>query len=501
MRNAIRTAVAMAAAVMALIAPMASPAGAKPSWTAGSGPNGWRAGPITWNPCPQHSDDPGLRCATLDLPIDWAHPHGPTFSLAIAKQVATDPKRRIGPLLVGTGGPGLSGVDYVFDADTKFSPEIRRRFDIIGFDPRGVARSSPAVCSVSLLAQMPYPVISSQADYDQQIAYNKRLYDDCRARTGPLFDHADTLSVAYDMDAIRAALGAQRISYHGVSYGTLIGQVYAERFPGRVRALALDSVMDHSLSTKPFLVDQAAAVEDSFDEFAAWCDRSPACALHGRSVGALYDDLMRRAETGTLVDPTSGNRLTWFDLSKHAFKEFYGPNWSSLANWLDSLDNTTLGATSPKAAAPSTGEVAELPLPVVCGDWSLPIDGYAQMSRYLDKSRAVAPHLRVSTGALAPTMVCLGWQGTVNNPQHRLRVNTSTPLLLINAQHDPATPYAWARNVADQLGDNGRLVTYQGWGHGAYLRTACTTGYVDRFLIDRKLPPIGATCRATAQTK
>ncbi|MET7708374.1 alpha/beta hydrolase [Micromonospora sp. NPDC005413] len=479
---------------------MANPAGAKPSPAASNGPNGWRAGPIAWNPCPQHSDDTGLRCAALDLPIDWAHPHGATFPLAIARQVATDPKTRVGPLLVGTGGPGLSGVNYVFDADNKFSPEIRRRFDIIGFDPRGVARSSPAVCSVSLLALMPSPVITSQAEYEQQIAYNHRLYDDCRARTGPLFDHADTLSVAYDMDAIRAALGVRQISYHGVSYGTLIGQVYAEQFPDRVRALAIDSVMDHSLSTKPFLVDQAAAVEDSFDEFTAWCDRSEACALHGQNVGALYDVLMRRAETGTLVDPNGGKRLAWFDLSNHAFNEFYDPNWSGLASWLDSLDKSAPRATTPAVAAPApvTDAVAELPLPTVCGDWSLPIDSYPQMSRYLDKSRAVAPHLRVSTGAIAPTMVCLGWQGKVNNPQHRLRVNTSVPLLLINAQHDPATPYSWARNVADQLGDKGRLVTYQGWGHAAYLRTACTTGYVDRYLIDRKLPPIGATCRAAA---
>ncbi|MGC4747961.1 alpha/beta hydrolase [Micromonospora sp. DT201] len=439
-----------------------------------------------------------MRCATLDLPIDWARPHAATFPLAIVKQVATDPAARVGPLLVGTGGPGLSGVDYVLEADKNFSPEIRRRFDIVGFDPRGVARSSPAVCSASLLAEMPFPIISNQAEYEHQIAYNQRLYDDCRARTGPLFDHADTISVAYDMDAIRAALGVRQISYHGVSYGTLIGQVYAEKFPHRVRALALDSVMDHSLSTKPFLVDQAAAVEDSFDEFAAWCERSEACALHGQSVGAVFDDLMRRAATGTLVDPANGRRLTWFDLSDKAFNEFYDPDWSGLASWLDSLDRSAPGATTPATPASATDEVVQLPLPVVCGDWSLPIDGYPQMARYLDKSLAVAPRLRISTGAIAPTMVCLGWKGKVNNPQHRLRVNTSVPLLLINGQHDPATPYNWARNVADQLGARGRLVTYQGWGHAAYLRTACTTSYVDRYLIDRKLPPIGAVCRAAA---
>ncbi|MFD0823987.1 alpha/beta hydrolase, partial [Micromonospora zhanjiangensis] len=143
-------------------------------------------------------------------------------------------------------------------------------------------------------------------------------------------------------------------------------------------------------------------------------------------------------------------------------------------------------------------ELAAYPLPVFCEDWSLPVGGFAQWSRYLAESRRVAPHMRASTIALGVTASCLAWPGPVNNPQHRLRVRTSTPLLVTNSWYDPATPYQWAQAVADQVGDRGRLLTYQGWGHGVYGRTPCTTGAVDRYLIDRALPRRGATCAPAA---
>ncbi|MBF9132788.1 alpha/beta fold hydrolase [Plantactinospora sp. S1510] len=519
MRIPIRVAVGVGTVVVVLLGSTAAAAasvGDGTSRAAQIGPNGWRAHSVDWTACPDHPNEAGLRCATLDLPIDWDRPNGATFPLAITRRAAGDPRARIGPLVFGTGGPGLSGVDHVAKAGQHLSPEILRRFDVIGFDARGVARSNPAVCSSSLLAQQPLPVPADEAGYARWTAFSQRLYDDCRSRTGPLFDHLDTGSVARDVDAVRAALGERRISFYGVSYGTLLGQAYAERFPDRIRAMALDSVMDHSVGTTAFLRDQAASVEDSFDEFVAWCGRARSCALHGRDVGAGYDDLMRRAEAGTLVDPGRGTELSWFDLSGRTFRYLYGPDWPGLAGWLDVLDrstppptggaSTTLGAgaalpgpATAKASGPSvTDETIQHPFPVFCQDWSLPVKGLAELTRYLDLSRAAAPHLRVAAGAIEPAMFCAGWDGEVHSPQHRLRVGTSVPLLLINSRHDPATPHRWAVNAAEQLGRKGRLVSYEGAGHGAYLRTPCTVGHVDRYLIDRRLPPVGAACGALA---
>lgn len=188
---------------------------------------------MTWTPC---AEDPTADCGTLTVPIDWADPRGATVDLALVRRKATDPASRTGSLVLNPGGPGGPGAQVVLDKSYPFSDEITRRFDIVGFDPRRVGASHPVVCTTGLLAQMPDVLqVRSEADFSALLDYNRRLREDCRARTGPLFDHVDTLSVVRDLDALRAALGEDKLTYYGVSYGTLIGQLYAERFPQRVR--------------------------------------------------------------------------------------------------------------------------------------------------------------------------------------------------------------------------------------------------------------------------
>lgn len=226
-------------------------AGTTPAEAGGTGPvtaptaGGW-SGRIDWRACPERPDDPGTRCGTLRLPVDWARPGGETFPLALARRTATDPAARIGVLVFNPGGPGLSGVDVALTADSQLGPDVLRRFDVIGFDPRGTVRSAPVRCSSALLAQQPSLTPGNAAEFERLRTYNRQLRDDCRAQSGPLFDHLDSVSVARDTDAIRAALGERQLSFYQWSYGTLIGQAYAELFPDRVRALVMDSVMDHS---------------------------------------------------------------------------------------------------------------------------------------------------------------------------------------------------------------------------------------------------------------
>lgn len=454
---------------------------------------------LSWHACPDAPDDPNASCATLTLPVDWAHPHGATFGLALARRAATDQAHKIGPLLVNPGGPGGSGVDFVLQDSTFFSADLRARFDLVGFDPRGVGRSNPVVCSLDLLQQSPFPVPASQADYDALLSYNKKLGEDCRAHTGPLYDHVDTLSVVRDLDAIRAALGVRQISYYGVSYGTLIGQQYAELFPGHFRALVIDSNMDHSLGTRAFLDTESVTDEDSFNEFAAWCDRDATCALHATGVVPVWDELMRRADAGTLKDPQSGEAVNWFQLSSTALGAFYGPDWAPLAQLLAEVYQQQPGAASRLAAlaAPKAdGDLGENPMTVFCEDWSLPVHGYQQLRALFAETNRIAPHLRTSPIGWGAMTSCLGYASPVNNPQRRLQVRTDIPLLELNSKHDPATAYAWAVDDARMLGSAGRFVTYQGWGHGAYPHTACTIGYVDRYLIDQRLPGRGASCPA-----
>ncbi|MET7672305.1 alpha/beta hydrolase [Micromonospora luteifusca] len=449
---------------------------------------------IDWQPCPK---DATAECGTLSLPVDWNQPRGERFDLALARRVATDPAARKGALVFGPGGPGDSGVDRVVNGSSRFSADLRRRFDIVSFDPRGTGGSHPVVCSRDLLARQPQ-LIADQAQFDATLAGNALLRADCRARTGALYDHVDTTSGARDLDAVRAALGERQLTFHGSSYGTLLGQRYAELYPNRVRAVALEAAMDHSIGTRAFLDSQAVTAENAFDQFAAWCDRSTACGLNGRDVRAIWAGLRARAERGTLTDPDrAGVVLTPFELARLTHKKFYDTwRWPGLADWLGRMDAAASPTTAPPADATTTADaVAPYPFAVFCQDWSLPVRDYREYAAQLRRAALLAPDLRYPP-ALFALVTCLGTPTPVANPQHRLRVRTDVPLLLAATVHDPASGYDWARTVARQLGRHGALLTYQGWGHGSYSSSSCVERAVDAYLIDQVVPARGASCPA-----
>jgi pimeloyl-ACP methyl ester carboxylesterase len=453
--------------------------------------SGTRATGIAWTPC---AEDATAECGTVSVPVDWADPGGARIDLALVRLRATEPAERIGALVDVPGGPGDSGVDRVLANRGRFIASLNRRFDIVGYDARGIGRSHPVLCSAEVLAQEPPPVLTSQADFDARVAYNRRLRADCRARTGPLFDHVDTRSGVYDLEAIRAALGEERLTFRGRSYGTLLGAQYAERYPRRIRAMVLDSVTDHSVDTRANLDTQAATVQDSFDEFVAGCRRAPDCVLRGRDIRALWAGLLTRAGRGELPHPDDpGTALTPFFLVDLAEQGFRGPYWTQLAEVLAALE----ASVPAPAVRTASGPVPYPPLAIFCADYDLPVRDYREYAAHLRRSRALAPDMRYGTFAVYGTAACLGWPKPVANPQHRLVVrHSATPLLLVNARHDPATGYAWAVGVARQLGDEAVLLTYEGWGHIVYGRSTCVDRAVDRYLITRRPPARGASCPA-----
>ncbi|MGT2525829.1 alpha/beta hydrolase [Streptomyces nojiriensis] len=453
------------------------------------------ASPVTaealhWAPC-DAQDNPGAECAALTVPVDWAHPSGPTFSLAVARRQATDPGARIGLMVFGPGGPGDSGVERVVKGIDRFSPETRRRFDVVSFDPRGVGGSSPVTCSGDLLAQRPSADLASQADFDATAAYNERLRADCRARTGPVFDHLDTGQTVQDLDALRAALGEPRLTFHGSSYGTVLGAEYAEAYPHRIRAMVLESVMDHSVSrTRDFLGAQAVAAQDSFNEFAKWCAYDASCALHGRDVRAAWRGLLSRAERGELENPERpGVHLSLVELvNRIAFKKFYEVRYAELATAILRME-----ASSPLPASPGASMPLPPATPVFCSDWHLPVrdyQEYASLVRTMNRTAPDLPHIL----PIQMTAACLGAPTT--NPQHRLAVRGAPPILLSNALHDPATGYPWAVSVTRQLGRGGMLLTYEGQGHGSVASGPCMERAVDGYLTNLILPPRGTRCPA-----
>ncbi len=448
-----------------------------------------RGGVPQWQPC---AEDKTAQCATLTVPVDWAQPYGPSVAVALARRPAADPKKRIGTLVVNPGGPGGSGVDFTLDSASFFSPELRERFDIVGFDPRGISRSHPIVCTTTVLTAAPPPAIDSAAAYDTFVAYNRRLAADCAKRTGPLYGHVDTLSVVRDLEALRAALGEETISFYGASYGTLLGEQYAERYPRRIRAMVLDSVMDHTVDLDGFLGAEAGTAQDSFDEFVAWCARSTECAVHGRDVRRLWAGLLASARRGTLRDPNdTAYHLSLHELVGVAFSSMYDPQWHSLGIFI----KEAVGGAGTRLARAAAVDVSEHNFHAVfCADWSMPVAGYADLRARLDRVARTAPQMPFSPLAVTSVYGCLGRPGAVANPQRALAPARTGPVLLVNARHDPATPYAWARNVAAQLGPPASLLTYEGWGHTVYGRSDCVSGAVDRYLLTVRPPAAGASC-------
>ncbi|MFB9334215.1 alpha/beta hydrolase [Actinoplanes octamycinicus] len=450
------------------------------------------AGPVSWKVCPE---DEQVQCGVMRVPADWGDPYGPTIELQMARRQATDPARRIGVLIVNPGGPGGSAVNMALDGEL-FTPELRRRFDIIGLDPRGVGRSAPVLCSQALVDAKPSPLVPDEAAFRALAEYNRKLAADCTARSGPVVEHADTGSVVRDVEALRVALGEPRISILGASYGSLIGELYGETYPGTLRAVVLDSVMDHSVDVDTFLAQETAAVQDSFNEFVKWCARDARCVLRGQDIPRLWGTLMARAAAGTLEDPYDPPaKLGVWELISAAFSAFYDPQWFSFAHYLQD-------AAQPAAAAGRRGrDVPPIDLTpnsfpaVFCGDWALPVGDFTAYRRRLDVLAALAPQVRASPLALSAAAGCVGWPVPPASPQ-RVLSPAKLPMLLVNALHDPATGHAWARQVAAQLGPNARLLTYQGWGHIAYSHSPCVKTAVERYLIDLTLPAAGASCPA-----
>lgn len=406
--------------------------------------------------------------------------------------------------MVNPGGPGGSGVDFALGGISFFSPELLRRFDIVGFDPRGVSRSNPIVCSTELLATAPPITVDDAREYERAVAYNRRLADDCAERTGPLYGHVDTLSVVRDLEALRAALGEEKISFYGTSYGTLLGEQYAGRYPHRIRALVLDGVVDHSLGVDGFLGGGAAAAEDSFDQFVRWCDRSIECAAHGRDVRGLWNGLLAAAREGVLWDPyVRTDRLTVYELVKVAVDSLYEPQWHALGRYLRDAEagadpgmgmGLGMGGVFGRLA-PGGVDVSEHNYPAVfCNDWAVPVTGYRKLRKHLKRAAARAPGMLFSPSTLSSVNSCLGWNRGTANPQAPLPPARTGPVLLVSARHDPATPYAWARNVARQLGPQASRLTYEGWGHVVYGRSDCVNAAVDRYLIELRPAGRGASC-------
>jgi pimeloyl-ACP methyl ester carboxylesterase len=434
---------------------------------------------LPWKECA-----PDVTCAKLAVPLDWRH-GGKTIEISLARRAATG--KKIGTIVYLPGGPGDSAVEQLKQRP-RVTDDVAARYDVIGLDPRGTAGSDPIRCDPALVREMTDVNPDTGVRYADVVARSRKLADSCRSHSSEVINHIDSADVARDVEALRATLGERQITLYSRSYGTLAAQMYAELFPGRVRAMVLDSVFDHSLNTREFLATLVRATEDSFRAFAKWCATSANCVLRGQDVSALFDDLYRRAERGELAEPSdpvkkiSATELSWFTMRRG----FYTPSWNELAVRLAEL----AGQRPPTALPPPQPESDVFPNPVMCADHRFTFSSGRDWTRMWDELKRMAPVMRTHLAWQIVSM-CSGWPLPATNPQHQPRIKA--PVLILNSRHDPATNLEWAVNV-NRMIRGSVLVTYEGAGHGVYLRNDCTKRVTDRYLIDRVLPAPGTTC-------
>jgi pimeloyl-ACP methyl ester carboxylesterase len=448
--------------------------------------------PIAWKAC---ADDATAQCGTLRVPVDWSRPQGATLEMAVARVPAADPAHRIGSLVVNPGGPGASGVAFALGARAILPQEIRDRFDLVGFDPRGIGQSQPILCDQKLSPPVIVSVPDSPQEFAALVARNRALRADCRRRNGTLTDHVDTGSVARDMEALRQAIGDRQLTYFGASYGSLIGQQYAELYGDRIRAMVLDGNVDHNVTLPGFVTDAARFSEDGLADFARWCDKESACAVHGRPVLAEWAAALSAADQRRLWEGGDTDGIPAD--TDYSIQRLYGlllrGDQAGIADWLATL---TVGKVWPDdppagtAAAPADLEVNDRTM-VLCEDWTPRAQTFGELRALVAAQRKAAPNVRYNPEAMELLLNCAGWPRQAPNPPHRLKLGTGSPILLSNAEHDPVSGMGWAESLQRQAPQRFALLRYGGLGHVAYPRTDCVVKSVDAYLLRGALPAAG----------
>jgi pimeloyl-ACP methyl ester carboxylesterase len=454
-----------------------------------------RTGTIQWNPCGN------IQCGSLSVPLDRTHPQGPHITLALARRPATG--KGIGVLFTNPGGPGGSGVDFVRAATTVFPHQITAAFDIVSWDPRGVGQSAAVQC-IDDLDEF-YAVDrdpTTPAEVNENVAMARRFDAACKQRSGSELPFLATTESARDMDAIRAAMGEDRISYFGFSYGTLLGALYADLYPLHVRAMVLDGAVDPAVPTETALVDQARGFEQQLDAFFAWCATHSDCGFaRGGNPRAAFDSLAADLEHETIPAEISGEHRTLgpgeFDIG--VASALYGGE-SAYSGLAAALVQVARGQgsrmlryaddyTGRRADGTYSNETAAL-YATSCVDAPSPRT-LAGVQRLATTAAAAAPHFGPSTVWLG--LPCTYWPARVTGKVAPVRAPGAPPIVVVGTTGDPATPYRWAEGLARQL-QSGRLLTYDGSGHTAYGRSSCINSNVDRYLVRLVMPAPGTTC-------
>jgi pimeloyl-ACP methyl ester carboxylesterase len=446
----------------------------------------------------------GFQCATVQAPLDYAHPEAGTIGIAISRKPATDPGRRIGSVLTNPGGPGASGIQFL-KGEASAMTNLNMRFDLIGFDPRGIGQSAPVRCldgPQEDVFNALDPVLDDPVEKQAVVDAGKNFADSCMRRSASVLPFIDSVSAARDMDVIRAALGDTKLTFLGFSYGSFLGENYAHLYPTHVRALALDGVIDPNLSPNDLLYAQLLGFEQNLQSFLADCGArktgaSPCTYAQSGDPGAKLMNLMQQLDTTPL--PVGNRSLTRGLAVIGVLTPLYDQStWPYLDQALTQADrgNGTLllrfsDLYLGRKADGTYDNQTDANTAVNCLDRAVPAD--------IASYDALGPKFTSASGLFGPAfqysnLICAYWPVKPKGKVGPITADGAPPILLIGGTGDPATPYAGAQSVNRML-TGSVLLTREGNGHVSYDKSTCAKQAIDAYLIDLTVPAPGTVCK------
>ena len=453
--------------------------------------------PVAWGGCVEYLDEPetAIECATLNVPLDHADPGGAEINLAVARLPATA-EPRIGVLALNPGGPGGSGIEFL----NWFGPYVAEtgllgRFDLVSFDPRGVGASTPVRCGEDLDNE--FVILGPDEGLPEVLQAAEEMVEACREQSGNLLAHVGTNAAARDLDLLRRALGEERLTYLGYSYGTRLGAAYAGLYPDQVRAMVLDGPVDPTEHPSRPTRIQADGFESSWTAFARWCADNLDCQLNAHGgADVVLDAVLAAAAVSPL--PAGEREVTESEVYLGVLAGRYSPGyWPDMATGLfEVVDNGSaeiLQAFGDLMAGRREdgrydGSVDAMFLIDCADDPERP-----PPSEVYEANEAIAASLARFNSAFRGSVGCHPLPEAVD-PLHMGSADLLVPALVVALEGDPATPPFWAERLALVLED-AVVVWSDAEGHGAYLAHSwCLTGPITDYLIDLVVPLDGWSC-------
>jgi pimeloyl-ACP methyl ester carboxylesterase len=479
--------------------------------------------PIEWTDCddqiqPLIANQPGsdrdlaFECGQTEVPISYDEPQGKPLQLFLVRVVSGTQTDRIGSLMINPGGPGASGADAAIGLALTLPAEVLARFDIVGFDPRGVGLSTDVECisdeqKEAMVAAEPRPVSDEQLD--DAFALTREIADACAEKyaSPEALGTFNTVDTARDMDLLREALGDEKLTYLGYSYGTTLGSTYAELFPDKVRALVLDAAVDPDTDARADAEQSAAALEKGFDAFAKNCVGLIAGCPIGKDPRAFVQALLAQAQKTPIpskepaasderAEPRTATRGVVMTAVRAALYDT--ASWPQLAQALAAAKKgDSAGLFS--LADSYTGRLED-------GTYSNQLDANLAINCADTEESFEESEIRelaaewgkkypfFGAGSATGLYTCSVWEAE-RTPLPERDAEGSAPILVVGTSGDPVTPLPGAEDMADDL-ESGVLMVWQGQAHTAYPKNRCVNAAVNAYLISLKVPMDGLTCPA-----